>query len=239
MRVESGARPVPGGVDDLGAVGLRRRVRGGQGEEEPGVEARLHELRRDPSREEDQIGAALQADPGLLLQLAHGAGPHSRLALAVARIDRATGKDPGAGHEGGLVASLEEEHLERPLAVLGAAAQEDHRAGGSRGRGLAFVEGFRRPRGWFAHRLTLHPSAITAAPAPVPTRRSSILRRHGSRRKAAVDLHLVRVHLRPRGGRPRRGRAPRHGIRGQCPTTGSVRSAAPARPTSSPTPTSG
>ena len=50
-----------------------------------------------------------------------------------------------------------------------------------------------------------------------------------------MDLRILRVHLRPRGRRSRRGNPGRDGIRGHPRRTGTARSAAPARRTSRPT----
>ena len=85
--VERRARLEPGGLDGLDPVGLRRRVGGGEGEEEPGVEAGRDHLRGDPAREEDQLLVGGQLDRRLLGQLAHRAGAVAGLALAVGGVD--------------------------------------------------------------------------------------------------------------------------------------------------------
>ena len=52
--------------------------------------------------------------------------------------------------------------------------------------------------------------------------------------RAALDLHVVRIRLRPRRGRSGRGHPSGHTVRAPSRTTGSAPSAAPASPTSSP-----
>ena len=58
-----------------------------------------------------------------------------RVRIGVA--DRPAGKHPDRGHEAGVGIALDEQHLERAVHVLAATAQQDHRGGRSRGRGLA------------------------------------------------------------------------------------------------------
>ena len=136
LGVERRARLEPGRVDGLDPVRLRRGVGGGQGEEEPGVEAGRDHLRRDPAREEDQLLVGGQRDRRLLGQLAHRAGAEPRLGLAVRGVDGAAREDPDAGHELRLLGPLQQQHLEGAVLVLAAAPQQHHRGGGPGLRGL-------------------------------------------------------------------------------------------------------
>ena len=119
------------GLGGLDPVGLRRRVGGCQGEEEPGVEAGRDHRWGDPAREQHQLLVRGQLDRRLLGQLAHRAGPVARLALTVLGVDGAAGEDPDVGHELGLGAALQQQHLELAVAVLAAAAQEHDGGGGA------------------------------------------------------------------------------------------------------------
>ena len=148
MLVEGGGGGDPAGVVHLDAVGLRLAVGRRQRDVEAGVEAGRDLLGGDPARPgEERLGVDL--DPGLLAELARAADAMGELVgidvaartagrFAVRLLDDPAGEHPDAGHESGLLAALEHQHLEAAIRVLAAAPQEDHRGGrtGDCGRGV-------------------------------------------------------------------------------------------------------
>ena len=113
---------------------------------------------------------------------------------AVGCVDRAAGEDPDPGHEPGLLAALQQQHLERPLGVLAAAPQQHDRG--------------RRPRRRGRPEVGLPPPVPVAAPSPTLRRRARYRDNAGSAEGARAELAADAR----RGGRARRaGRSGRSG----------------------------
>src|SRR4051812_32115116 len=123
--VERALRREPSMVDDLLAVDPGFCLVRERREEEVRVEAGLHLGRRDPARVLHQGRGVDPGDAGLLVELADGAHPVCLVALALVRIDRATGEHPGAAHEARRGIALDQEELE----VVRAATHDDDRRG--------------------------------------------------------------------------------------------------------------
>src|SRR5215218_8269962 len=177
-----GAQPAP--ADALaavdGRVGVLRRLR----DEEVGVEADLHLPRRDPAREAHQLMAIGELDAGLLLELADG----GRRLVGVLRGGGAPGEHPRAAHEPLLGVALDEQHLGTGVGV----AQDDQRRRRARLGDRSLVELLARRWAVDPHRRNITGSprySLVAARFPTDERD----------RDPPVDLHLLRVHLRPRG----------------------------------------
>ena len=130
---------------------------------------RRDHLRRDPAREEHQL---LGRRPARSPPPRPARAPRRRGSPASpspsSGSTRAAGEDPDAGHELGALGPLQQQHLERPLGVLAAAAQQHDRGGGT---GL----GGRR-RGWAPRRAradarsSTHPTGAATDFVPPPVR---------------------------------------------------------------------
>src|SRR3954470_8446251 len=117
MFAESIHRAQPARVDALAAVGPGGGAGRRLGGEEPGVEAHLHLLGRDPPRERHERLHVLDPHARLLLELAQCG--HARVVLALD--DGAAGEDPGAAHEALLRVALHQQHLR----AVGRVAQQN------------------------------------------------------------------------------------------------------------------